>query len=633
MALYCAFISPSGNGLKILYKLENEINNPYEFENIYLYYADEFCLNFQIEVDKVCKDVSHSCYISFDADLYFNENADCLKTDIKDEDELIYEGAKKYLIEVKNEVFRDGNKQNFLVKLAGICNQYGADKSKILKKAYDEFSNVSGVQSVSYGDFESIINRVYKAYQNQFRTKHYERHYQNRCFKTIDVISEFWDLRDNKVQLLRERLISFLQDNGFYKMYYGNSYIFIRIKNNIISEVSTTLIKDFVLEKCKNINVFGLREQLLKSHNIFFTDSFLSSLETIQPEIKRDTKDEAFIYFKNCWVKVTKNGLETNSYFNLEGLIWERQITKYQFEANNKKGDFESFINNICRNNFGRIESLKSSIGYLIHSFKNSSNAKAIIYLDEKIGDGSYGRCGKSIIGKAIAKIKNCIEEDGRNFKFGGNFAFQKINLDTQIYFINDAGEDFPFNKMFAMITDSMTIEKKNKDAVIIPFEESPKILITTNHVIKENDYSTIDRKFEVEFSDYYNINHKPINDFGKMFFNEWDGEEWNSFFMFMLGCLQLYLEKGFIKTSFINLETKRLIESTCSDFVNFMEEMESGKEYNKKEEYSKFVISNPDNTNLKQKTFTKWIKTYADYKKLKYLERRSNRDLYFTIS
>ncbi len=629
--VYSSFISPSCKGLKLLFKLDSVITNPIEYENLYLFYADEFKAKHSIDLDRKCKDVSRACFVSFDSSLYLNENSEKLKTDFQNDDDLIYTGVKNYLSEIKKDYYEDGNKQNFLVRLAGICNQFGANKEIIIKSAYDDFNKIAGVESVSYGEFDNIISRVYKTYSSQFNTKKFERYNQNRNFKNINLAGEYWNQFNDKIEINREKFIGFLEINGFCKMYLGKNYIFLRIKNNIISEVTTTLIKDFIIENSRNVNVKGLLEQILKQNNTLFNDNFLSSLKAIQPEIKRDNKNEAFIYFQNCWIKVTKNGLEKKSYDNFEGLIWERQINKYNYEECELKGDFEKFIYNVCRNNEKRIESLKSSIGYLLHSFKNSSNAKAVIYLDENIGEGSFGRCGKSIIGKAIGKLKNCIEEDGRNFKFGGNFTFQKINLDTQIYFINDASKDFQFEKLFAMITDSMSIEKKNKEAFTIPFDTSPKILITTNHVVKETDFSTTDRKFEVEFSDYYNTKHKPIDDFGKLFF-EWDEEEWNKFFTFMIGCIQLFLEKGLVKTSFVNLELKRLIETTSPDFVSYIEEeIQLNNEYNKKEIFENYVKVYPDE-NIKQKTFTTWIQNYAAHKSLKYTKRKSGNELLFSL-
>lgn len=52
-----------------------------------------------------------------------------------------------------------------------------------------------------------------------------------------------------------------------------------------------------------------------------------------------------------------------------------------------------------------------------------------------------------------------------------------------------------------------------------------------------------------VSFSDYYHAHtkdyyeeRKPIHDFGKGFFQEWNEQEWNLFYNFMLQCLHFYL-------------------------------------------------------------------------------------------
>ena len=80
----------------------------------------------------------------------------------------------------------------------------------------------------------------------------------------------------------------------------------------------------------------------------------------------------------------------------------------------------------------------------------------------------------------------------------------------------NDAEKKFPFDRLFTVITDGISVEKKNKDQITIPFSESPKVLISTNFTIEGVDRSTVDRQFVVEFSDHYNEDHRPIHDFGK---------------------------------------------------------------------------------------------------------------------
>jgi len=56
----------------------------------------------------------------------------------------------------------------------------------------------------------------------------------------------------------------------------------------------------------------------------------------------------------------------------------------------------------------------------------------------------------------------------------------------------------FNFEKLYSIITDAITIEKKNRDEFSIPFENAPKILITTNYTIQVDGTSGEDRKNEI---------------------------------------------------------------------------------------------------------------------------------------
>jgi phage/plasmid-associated DNA primase len=79
---------------------------------------------------------------------------------------------------------------------------------------------------------------------------------------------------------------------------------------------------------------------------------------------------------------------------------------------------------------------------------------------------------------------------------------------------------------LFSIITDGITIEQKNKDEIHISYNESPKVVISTNFSISGVDDSTLDRQFIIEFSDYYNKAHRPVDDFGKPFFGSWNRDE-----------------------------------------------------------------------------------------------------------
>ena len=69
---FAAFISPSGNGLKILVK----VNSAQEKHKDAFLALQQFYENIlKLPIDKSGKDITRLCFVSYDTDLYLNENA------------------------------------------------------------------------------------------------------------------------------------------------------------------------------------------------------------------------------------------------------------------------------------------------------------------------------------------------------------------------------------------------------------------------------------------------------------------------------------------------------------------------------------------------------------------------------
>ena len=66
--IYSAFISPSGNGVKAIFKIPAEINNHKK-------YYEAICETFDTELDTKTKDICRVCYESYDPDLFINEDS------------------------------------------------------------------------------------------------------------------------------------------------------------------------------------------------------------------------------------------------------------------------------------------------------------------------------------------------------------------------------------------------------------------------------------------------------------------------------------------------------------------------------------------------------------------------------
>lgn len=123
---------------------------------------------------------------------------------------------------------------------------------------------------------------------------------------------------------------------------------------------------------------------------------------------------------------------------------------------------------------------------------------------------------------------------------------------------------------MFSVITEGLTLEKKNRDAISIPFKKSPKIAITTNYALKGSGNSHSRRKWEIELNQHYNKNYSPLDEFNKLMFGDWDDAEWCVFDNYMVYCLQLHLNEGLIKSNFVNLAVRHLSAETSHEFIEW---------------------------------------------------------------
>lgn len=204
-----------------------------------------------------------------------------------------------------------------------------------------------------------------------------------------------------------------LEKEGFAKKYLDRDYFFFNKKDGIVSISNETLIKDYIFElvdRTKMSDYYGraIKNHLLEKNGKYFGTGLLECVRTDAFELKKDDNDNAFHFYKNGFVTINKNsGISFNDYSNFDGTIWETQIIDREFSiSSNGTSVFEKFISNVCRNDPKRIDSVKSAIGYLIHGYKDASNAKAVVLVDEKIShDGEpNGRSGKSLFGKALVK-------------------------------------------------------------------------------------------------------------------------------------------------------------------------------------------------------------------------------------
>jgi len=667
--VYSVFISPSGKGLKVLVKIPQDVDNHINYFN-----SLEKHFN-NSHFDPAVKNVSRVCYESYDPLIYINENSSLWdKIDEKEyQEKHQYRDAPTIPITDENKIVDilvkwwtkkypmvEGQRNHNCYILAAAFNDFGVNKSlagyvlnnyessdftasEIQRTIDSAYANTQNFGTKYYED-EDRVNALKvklkrgaskKELRHQLEESHLDGDTIEAVLKRIDEEAQetqFWTKTDKGViKIVHILFKQFLEDNGFYKYCPegGKNYVFVKVTNNLIDHTDEKEIKDFILNhliELDDITVYNY----FADNTRFFKEEFLTLLSTIDIYFIEDNKDTSYLYYRNCAVKITKNEITTIDYIDLGGYVWKDHVINRNFTICSV-GDcsYQKFIHNICNKEIDRVRSMESTIGFLMHGYKNLSFCPAVILNDEVISDNPEGGTGKGIFMNALSQMKKVVTIDGKSFTFERSFAYQLVSADTQILVFDDVRKHFDFERLFSVVTEGLTLEKKNKDAIKIPFEKSPKISITTNYAIKGSGNSFARRKWELELFQHYNKNFTPLDEFGKLMFGDWNDDEWCEFDNYMVGCLQGYLNTGLVQSKFVNLKIRQLSAETSHDFIEWCGLINGGEDnpmlevdtkINLQQCYFDFIEQYPDYAPKAKMTisrirFNKWVAAYAIYK------------------
>jgi hypothetical protein len=670
---FSVFTSPSGNGIKCLVKIPNEIeNHKLYFESLKDKYNSKY-------FDISCSNISRICFESYDPEIHINE--DSLTWMEKNEPDIYEVETINVNIPIRSEnrivdnlrkwftkfPMGKGERNNNLFKLAIAFNDFGVPKNVCenvcMEYVRDDFP-LREIQTIIKSAYQRTGSFGTKFFEDTFTKDKIEK--QIRSGKDIKGIKkQFPDLQENEIenaienvkenisitdfweysskgniQILQHKFKYFLQERNFFKFYPSgtNGFIFIKIFENLLEETNKDMIKDYTLNYLEFKEDIGMKPfNYMAEKTKYFSFDFLSFLETKEVKLLEDDIDNCYLYFKNKIVSISKNEVKQIDYIDSEGYVWKNQIIDREFTY--MKVDncvFSKFLFYIANEETQRYNSLRSVIGYLLHSFKTSANNKAIILNDETISDTPNGGSGKGLFWNALSQMKKLNSLDGKSFSFGDQFKYQTISADCQILVFDDVKKNFDFESLFSLITEGITLERKGQLAIKLPVKKSPKILITTNYTVGGVGGSFERRKFEVEFSSFFNANNTPLQVFNHLLFDEWSDIEWTKFDNFMIDCVQYYLANGLVQHEFKNLEVRKFINKTSSEFYEFSIEGEHFKTntriYNQVI-FEEFLTDYQDFRKwLTRKKFKQWIDTYVTFKGLDIIHSKDNMGVYFEI-
>jgi hypothetical protein len=665
---YSVFVSPSGQGLKVIVKIPQDIDNHVNYFNSLQKHFNN------PKFDVTCKNLSRVCYESYDPLIFVNENSsiwdkieereyqeknqyrDAPTIPITDENKIVDILVKWW---VKKYPMVEGQRNHNCYVLASAFNDFGINKSlagyvmsnyrsedfnenEIHRTIESAYSNTANFGSKYYEDEERLHNLKIKlkrgASKKELRTQLEDSNLDSEVIEAVITRideeaqeTQFWMKSDKGVvRIIHVLFKQFLEDNGFYKYCPEGSknYVFVKVTDNLIDHTDEKEIKDFVLNNLIEIDDLSIYNHFADKVR-YFKEDFLTLLSTIDVYFIEDNKDTSYLYYRNCAVKITKDDLQMIDYLDLGGYVWKDHVIDRNFSECDLDTDYSKFIYNICNGEQDRISAMNSTIGFLMHAHKNLSFCPAVILNDEVISDNPEGGTGKGMFMNALSQMKKVVTIDGKSFTFERSFAYQLVSADTQILVFDDVRKHFEFERLFSVVTEGLTLEKKNKDAIKIPFEKSPKIAITTNYAIKGSGNSFARRKWELELHQHYSKNYTPLDEFGKLFFGDWNDGEWCAFDNYMIGCLQGYLNTGLIESKFVNLKIRQLSAETSHDFIEWCGLINGSQDnpilgvdikISLHTAYLDFIEQYPDyapkaKLTISRIKFNKWMSSYASFK------------------
>lgn len=657
------FISPSGNGIKGVIKVSNELNKEThpkifkEFQKVFDY--DYF--------DIVNSNIDRVCFESYDPNIYVNYQAEIFNPVLKEEGFNVSERVPLVPITDQDKIiskimdwnwakdFREGERNSFIFDLAGAFCEYGI--TQVNAEGYI-------LNNVVIGDFseteaKTTIKSAYK--KRNFDSKYFEDYNKIDAIKSdfkkgkkevlqkhniaedvFDEIKEalehddFWFLNDKnkpQIDLLKYKL--FLERNGFKKHFPESSQKpnWVFIQSNKVIETSTEKIKDFVLDYLIQRQEINFWKYCAGYQNLF-SENLLAMLETVELMMLKDTKYKSYLAFENGILEITKNDVKLIDYIDVNGYVWESQIIPRTWETlEDFENEYKVFIKNISNDEPIAVECV---IGYLLSTYKNKMNNKAIILNDEVISENPEGGTGKGLFVQGLRQIRRVSILDGKTFDDKKSFPYQTVSQETQILVFDDVKKNFDFESKFSLVTEGMTLERKNKDAIRLKVEDSPKMVISTNYAIRGEGNSHDRRRFELEIAQYYGKNLTPYDEFGKQLFDDWELDEFLKFDNYMVFCLQSYLKNGLIKQNAKNLKMRKFIAETCMELFEWISDVENcptGLRNDKRVYFNKFTDEYQDfKRYLTQKKFNIWIQKYCNFQGLEYTEGISNGERWFMI-
>lgn len=311
--VYAAFISPSGNGLKIIFRLERPITDPIFFPQVYKYYAQQFGADLGENPDHT-SDVSRPCFFSYDPEMYVNEYAIPLKVDgIDFPTSLRGKGRNREELLKFFESSTEGNRHTGLTSIVGTMIDKKFDLEYTMGIALRLDRN-NGVEPLPVEEVTETVSYLYEKYSEG------------------DVLDDFWSQGKDIYQ------IGFVKDKFFIEK---------------IGKDKFNIIVGDRLQKQKKQESEKLKEDVKETYSRLVIDKHIKHLARVDYLGSSLTKEDCY------QVKLEEGVIEVNYSMLPEKLKDNNFIEEYLKNTFGVHKDFiKKYLAVYCHSNYKKLPTL-----------------------------------------------------------------------------------------------------------------------------------------------------------------------------------------------------------------------------------------------------------------------------------
>jgi hypothetical protein len=567
------FESPSHLGLKVFFYYDDFDT----FDLAKRKMLQLFKSQYSIDLDEQPLKLNSLCTLGDDKDVYFNPDAfsissielkyniskriysnDTYEFDINEIEDVIKMVILK--IEGKYGAFREGNRNNFIFHFAYESARAGIPIDYVINyfPSSPDFTDT---------EIKNTIKNGYKFVNQHNEFAKYSLYYKkllNENNKTYDIPQSSSTTNNNTIEnkkievkdiikgiLDSEKVYTLVKKDGlredYIDLYKKEGVILQNISlDNIITQVNNNAynVYDKAIPKIKDVKyIQGLANKL------YMDDVLQNTIDKVVYPLDKT----------NC-ITITKDDIilsKEDDYNIISASILPHKISRMvinMLEQKSDKTEIADIINNSVYYKFiaaavfdnkyteEQMLALMDIIGYLTSGICLSDNKRAVIFTDRESVEANAGGSGKSLLANSFKYFLPIGTVDGRTFDPLNRFKFQNLSGTEKIIILEDVGKRFNLSMLYPSITEKLTIEQKNVRSLQIPSEFGYKFLITANALELSNDASDLRRRLIIEFSNHYNKNYTPRDEFGIDLFTQFDEKQWAYYYHFLITCIFIFL-------------------------------------------------------------------------------------------